>query len=206
MAWRPFGAKPLLGPIPQFGDNWFKTQWYFTIKQNETNILSNIIYLKTNNNTNTLDCQIEVYACLFILHFCHPEHTLLGPALISILRSNAILHVNRAHCKVSRLVRAVDMLYFSAKNWKIIHVCNPLFVTTACLNAFGKKSLPCIIFDPALTLIFPQWATLHLCSGLHLMNFPTMCHPTLVFVLPLVFGSSEYYTECVRAIIWTNNG
>ena len=32
MAWRPFGAKPLSGTIPQFRDNWFKTQGYFIIK------------------------------------------------------------------------------------------------------------------------------------------------------------------------------
>ena len=47
MDWRPFGAKPLPGTIPQFRDNWFKTQGYFIIKQNETNILSSTIYSKT---------------------------------------------------------------------------------------------------------------------------------------------------------------
>ena len=36
----------LPGTIPQFRHNWFKTQGYFTIKQNETNILSSTIYLK----------------------------------------------------------------------------------------------------------------------------------------------------------------
>ena len=35
MSWRPFGAKPLPGTIQQFRDNWFKTQGYFIIKQNE---------------------------------------------------------------------------------------------------------------------------------------------------------------------------
>ena len=46
-------------------------------------------------------------------------------------------------------------------------------------------------FYPALILILKYWATLHLCSGLHTMNILTMCHPTLVYVPPLVFGSSE---------------
>ena len=59
MAWRPFGAKPLPGTIPQFRDNWFKTQGYFIIKQNETNILSSTIYLKTNKNTNTTQSVCE---------------------------------------------------------------------------------------------------------------------------------------------------
>ena len=59
MAWRPFGAKPLSGTIPQFRDNWFKTQGYFIIKQNETNILSSIIYFKTNKNTNTTQSVCE---------------------------------------------------------------------------------------------------------------------------------------------------
>ena len=48
-----------------------------------------------------------------------------------------------------------------------------------------------VLFFPLLILIFKQWATLHLCSGLHIMNFLTMCHPTLVYVPPLVFDSSE---------------
>ena len=38
MTWRLFGAKPLPATIPQSRENWFKTQGYFTIKQNETNI------------------------------------------------------------------------------------------------------------------------------------------------------------------------
>ena len=59
MAWRPFGAKPLPGTISQFRDNWFKTQWYFIIKQNETNILSSTIYFKTNKNTNTTQSVCE---------------------------------------------------------------------------------------------------------------------------------------------------
>ena len=38
------------------------------------------------------------------------------------------------------------------------------------------------MFYPALILIFKQWATLHLCSGLHIINFLKMCHPTLVYM------------------------
>ena len=51
-----------------------------------------------------------------------------------------------------------------------------------------------VFYYPALihVLIFKWWATLHLCSGLHIMNFLKMYHPTLVYVPPLVFGSSEY--------------
>ena len=47
------------GKIPQFRDSWFKPQGYFIIKQNETNILSSTIYLKTNKNTTTThsDCE-----------------------------------------------------------------------------------------------------------------------------------------------------
>ena len=56
----------------------------------------------------------------------------------------------------------------------------------------GKKVYPVQFFYPALILIFKQWATLHLCSGLHIMNFLTMCHPTLLYVSSLVFGSSEH--------------
>ena len=59
MAWRPFGAKPLPGTIPQFRDYWFKTQGYFIVKQNETNILSSTIYFKTNKNTNTTQSVCE---------------------------------------------------------------------------------------------------------------------------------------------------
>ena len=59
MSWRPFGAKPLPGTIPRFRDNWFKTQGYFIIKQNETNILSSTIYLKTNKNTTTTQSVCE---------------------------------------------------------------------------------------------------------------------------------------------------
>ena len=44
----------LPGPIPQFRDNLFKTHGYFAIKQNETNISSSTIYLKTNKITNTV--------------------------------------------------------------------------------------------------------------------------------------------------------
>ena len=43
----------LPGQIPQFRDNLFKTHGYFAIKQNETNISSSTIYLKTNEITNT---------------------------------------------------------------------------------------------------------------------------------------------------------
>ena len=53
------GAKPLPGTIPQFRDNWFKTQAYFIIKQNDTNILSSTIYLKTNKKTNTTQSVCE---------------------------------------------------------------------------------------------------------------------------------------------------
>ena len=59
MVWRPFGAKPLPGTIPQFRDNWFKTQGYFIIKQNETNILPSTIDFKTNKNTNTTQSVCE---------------------------------------------------------------------------------------------------------------------------------------------------
>ena len=54
----------LPGPIPQFRDNLFKTHGYFAIKQNETNISSSTIYLKTNEITNTTRTQIlhRVYA------------------------------------------------------------------------------------------------------------------------------------------------
>ena len=54
----------LPGPIPQFRDNLFKTHGYFAIKQNETNISSSTIYLKTNKITNTTRTQIlhRVYA------------------------------------------------------------------------------------------------------------------------------------------------
>ena len=54
----------LPGPIPQFRDNLFKTHGYFAIKQNETNISSSTIYLKTNKITNTTITQIlhRVYA------------------------------------------------------------------------------------------------------------------------------------------------
>ena len=54
----------LPGPIPQFRDNLFKTHGYFAIKQNETNISSSTIYLKTNKITNTTRKQIlhRVYA------------------------------------------------------------------------------------------------------------------------------------------------
>ena len=55
---------PLPGTIPQFRDNWFKNQGYFIIKQNEINILSSTIYLKTNKNINATRIQIlhRVYA------------------------------------------------------------------------------------------------------------------------------------------------
>ena len=53
------GTKPLPGTIPQFRDNWFKTQGYFITKQNETNILSSTIYLKTNKNTTTTQSVCE---------------------------------------------------------------------------------------------------------------------------------------------------
>ena len=54
----------LPGPIPQFRDNLFKTHGYFAIKQNETNISSSTIHLKTNKITNTTRTQIlhRVYA------------------------------------------------------------------------------------------------------------------------------------------------
>ena len=54
----------LPGPIPQFRDNLFKTHAYFANKQNETNISSSTIYLKTNKITNTTRTQIlhRVYA------------------------------------------------------------------------------------------------------------------------------------------------
>ena len=48
----------LPGPIPQFRDNLFKTHGYFAIRQNETNISSSTIYLKTNKITNTTRTQI----------------------------------------------------------------------------------------------------------------------------------------------------
>ena len=48
----------LPGPIPQFRDNLFKTDGYFAIRQNETNISSSTIYLKTNKITNTTRTQI----------------------------------------------------------------------------------------------------------------------------------------------------
>ena len=59
---------PLPGTIPQFRDNWFKTQGCFTIKYNETNILSSTIYLKTNKNINTTRIQIlhTVYASHYL--------------------------------------------------------------------------------------------------------------------------------------------
>ena len=56
------------------------------------------------------DCQIEVYACLFILHFLPSWMHLTSACTISILGSNATLHVDWAHCGVSRLVLAVNML------------------------------------------------------------------------------------------------
>ena len=109
-----------------------------------------------------------------------------------ILGSNATLHVNWPYCGVSRLVMAVDMLHFLSKFRKLYMYAILFFITTACLNVFGGKSLSCTIFWPCTYINFQQWVTLHLCSGLHLMNFLTICHPTLVFVPPLVFGSSEY--------------
>ena len=59
---------PLPGTIPQFRDNWFKNQGYFTIKQNEINILSSTIYLKTNKNINATRIQIlhRVYASHYL--------------------------------------------------------------------------------------------------------------------------------------------
>ena len=86
-----------------------------------------------------------------------------------------------------------------------------LFITIACLNIFLEKVHPAQIFEPALLLIFWQCATLHWCSGLHntYMNFPSMCHPTLVFRpaqhLYELSVSVPPYT-CVQActtLIWT---
>ena len=59
---------PLPGTIPQLRDNWFKTQGYFTIKHNETSILSSTIYLKTNKNKDTTRIQIlhRVYASHYL--------------------------------------------------------------------------------------------------------------------------------------------
>ena len=106
-------------------------------------------------------CQIEVYACLFILHFLPSWTHLIGACTISILGSNATLHVNWAYCGVSSLVLAVDMLKLCKK---IIHVCS---ITTASLVqvfVFGEKSLPCTFFLPCTYI-----------------NFQTMGHPRLVF-------------------------
>ena len=63
---------PQPGTIPQFGDNWFKNQRYFTIKQNETNILSSTIYLKTNKKLNATRIQIlhRVYASHYLNQWC----------------------------------------------------------------------------------------------------------------------------------------
>ena len=63
---------PLPGTIPQFRDNWFKNQGYFTIKQNEINLLSSTIYLKTNKNINTTKIQIlhKVYASHYPNQWC----------------------------------------------------------------------------------------------------------------------------------------
>ena len=63
---------PLPGTIPQFRDNWFKNQGYFTIKQNEINILSSTIYLKTNKNINATRIQIlhRVYASHYLNQWC----------------------------------------------------------------------------------------------------------------------------------------
>ena len=61
----------------------------------------------------TPNCQIEVYACLFILQLLPPWTHLIracSPCTISIFRSNATEHVNWAYCGISRLVLAVDML------------------------------------------------------------------------------------------------
>ena len=58
---------PLPGTIPQFRDNWFKTQGYFTIKHNETNILSSTVYLKTNKNINTT--RIQILHRVYVSHY-----------------------------------------------------------------------------------------------------------------------------------------
>ena len=44
--------KPLPGIISQFKDNWFQTQWYFTIKRHETSILSLKYNLFANKQEN----------------------------------------------------------------------------------------------------------------------------------------------------------
>ena len=99
------------------------------------------------------------HAYLFCM-FCHPEHTSLGPALKSILGSNATLYVNWAYCGVSRLVLAVAMLYFLFKI-KRLYMFAILFLSQ--LPVWGK-SFPCTFFWPCTYI-----------------NFPTMGHTTLVF-------------------------
>ena len=142
-----------------------------------------------------LDCQIEVYACLFILHFL--PRTVLGPERRFIMRSNASPYVNWAHCGISRLVPSVDMLlFFCQKSKDYTYMKKSSFYDCfMCLSKYiwGKKS----IFQPALILIFWQCAILHLCSGLPLINFSTMCYLTRMFVPPLLFGSSEYCNTTV---------
>ena len=58
----------------------------------------------------TLDCQIEVYACLSILNFLPPWTHLIRACTISILGSNATLHANWAYCGIKRVDLAVDVL------------------------------------------------------------------------------------------------
>ena len=55
--------------------------------------------------------------CMFIYFafFCHLAHTLSESAHTFILGSNATLYVNWAYFWVSRLVLALDMLYFLSK-------------------------------------------------------------------------------------------
>ena len=62
---------------------------------------------KAEHISHTLDCQIEVYTCLFILHFLPPWTHLIRACTLSILGSNATLHVHWDYCGVSRLVLTV---------------------------------------------------------------------------------------------------
>ena len=68
----------LPGPIPQFRDNLFKTHGYFAIKQNETNISSSTIYLKTNEITNTLQEHKYYTECMRTIYILQNRSSKLG--------------------------------------------------------------------------------------------------------------------------------
>ena len=134
------------------------------------------------------------YAYLFS-NFCHPACTFLEPACISILGSNASLHVNWAYLGINRLVLAVGMLLFCLKkNKKNLCIHEIILFYNKCLWKYiWAKKFMLHIF---LTNTFINSMT-----GKHFIDFLTKCHPTLLFVPPENPSTNmDLNIDCLKAI------